>query len=160
MFATLLHSFIISKKFLQLPCKFPSRKSCHTQIRIVLLFPVLIEIYFVFLLYRSGWKLSVPCWVKVAGATHLDSLLASGESTQTLTISTMLAVGFCKSSLLSWGRCPPLLSCWQFVMNGKWILSNAFLFSSVGPLFRLQPVYIVDHFGGSFTRWTSYAYLE
>ena len=50
----------------------------------------------------------------------------SGKSSNFSPLSMILAVGFCRYSLTSWGSFLLFLAYWVFIMNGCWVLSNAF----------------------------------
>ena len=130
--ATLQNSLISSSSFLVASLGFSMYISCHLQtVTVLLLLFQFVFLLFLFLLWLLWLGLPKLCWIIVARVDILILFLILEEMLSVFHHWDWCLLWICCIwLLLCWGRFPSMLTFWRvFIINGCWILSEAFFAS-------------------------------
>ena len=113
--ANLIYLVIRANIFFKIPLGFLCEKLCHW-IEPVLLLPFFCLLFFLLALTRSQFNTEYKwcIWLYMPRPWFRRSNC----------YTFVYAIDFCSCPLSGWRSSPLFLGCWEFVLNGYWILSN------------------------------------
>jgi len=102
--------------------------SCHQNIMTILPLPFQFEyLLFLFLVWSLWLEVPILCWIEVVRVGMLVFFKILAE--RLLPLGTVLAVSLSLIAFICWAMFPLSSLIRIFIMNGCWILSNAFFLS-------------------------------